>query len=594
MATNRRKHKKKKASVFTPATAPHLSGIPLALCGVALLVAAIALAVNITTLNLGKFTFAYDAFSVYRPFLDLTRFDFPLDGWRIPVAPFYFPDYLLFFLIAALTPTVWALPIYAIGITLISVVGWTLLCRDLGGSRKMQMAVWACHALPILLMAYDSGLFLMTIMPLMHAGLWIFIPWLLWATYNPQRHWLLFILTAALAASDLLVITWYVIPALFALTIATYYKRFTIPQLARVTAFLITAVLTGKGIANLLPFATSPNASRFTTPDTSQLLDNVIGMGKNLWWLVAEYPFLSIVWFAFVVAIAYIVITNFRRPNFSSPHLFLIIFIPAAMVCPVAAQTIIGIEFNQPYQGADGIGDPHFDTQVRFRYFYPFVYLPLFVGWAFLPFYFHRWHATTLRISDRTFAASLLAGFALAAALPLAKAFDTDHIISPFNTAFDNCIKQAAKRLGWTGAIGTYRFWNRAVIDPDNPISQSLNVEALPRSEQFADTPFYINWEFTNRHWYTGDFQAVAIDRYNDKRFVAPPRTKADACETQSCRNLFASRYIDEATAQAVWGVPAEVVECEGVAIYHYDPPITYDFSNRTTAHDYPIFLRKK
>lgn len=587
-------YKKKHRAPQRITLAPHLAGLPLAVCVLALLVVAAGLAVNVVEMNVGKFLFVADMFSIYRPFLDVAHFDFPLTGWRVPVAPFYFPDYILFFALAFVLPLVWALPATMLALHITSAVGWTFVCRDMGGSVKTQIAIWFVHALQILLLSYPLGeLMIPLILPLNHAGAWVALPWLLWAVLDARRRWFLFGLLALIAASDLVIVTWFVVPALFTMAVAIYFKHYTFRQLGHWALVFVTAVAIGKMIADNLPFTRSMNATEFITPNLSKLWESMLSVLQyNIGFLASEYILFACVWLVFVGLLTLVVIKHYPHEKaLPFQHFFFIVFVPAAMACPLAAQIVVGIGEN--FQ-AGKIDDPHLDIALRMRYIYPFIFLPLFVGWVFLPFYFQRLSALKWRVSDKHFSLALCAVLCVLALPRIANVFDDDKVISPFNTPFSVCVKQAANRLGWTGAIGVYRFWNRAVIDPSNPIRQNVVVEALPRIEQYKDIPLFINWDFTNRHWNSGEFQVVAIDNYKGNNFLAPPRTTADACATDGCRHLNTLRSISEESARAVWGAPAEVVECEGVGLYHYDPPIRYDHSQRTTAKDYPILLHRQ
>ena len=104
--------------------------------------------------------------------------------------------------------------------------------------------------------------------------------------------------------------------------------------------------------------------------------------------------------------------------------------------------------------------------------------------------------------------------------------------------------------------------------------------------------PLRVMWDVSNRHWYCGEFQVVAVDTYREKRFLFSPRHQGDACLPDGqCREYFGLRALDEEMARRVFGDPQEIVECEGVALFHYDPPLIYDFSSHTQTDHFPISL---
>ena len=104
------------------------------------------------------------------------------------------------------------------------------VCRQLGASSAFQSAAVFAHVLQIILLAYPGNeIFMLLVMPIFHSGVWVFMPWLLWAALNDSRSGRagLFVLTALLALSDLIVVPWFVGPFFVAVGMAWWQGGFS-------------------------------------------------------------------------------------------------------------------------------------------------------------------------------------------------------------------------------------------------------------------------------------------------------------------------------------------------------------------------------
>ena len=143
-------------------------------------------------------------------------------GWSQAVAPFLFPDYLIFwlgYLIDAGSFTYW---FYMISIVVVATVGWILLADKIF-NRAITARVFTLLAVALhcLVMAYDGdgALSVALFSPFHHNGAWAIFPYLLRLfvdiSESPKPDWrlaLFAILLGLMLFSDMLIIVWFVAP----------------------------------------------------------------------------------------------------------------------------------------------------------------------------------------------------------------------------------------------------------------------------------------------------------------------------------------------------------------------------------------------
>ena len=569
---------------------------PLVPAFVALVVSYFVLMLVIVNDPLGRFLFQGDTLGVHRIFLDAFKFEqFPLDGYRIPVAPYYFPDWSLWFILASLLPYEAVYVLYCFIFLVISAVGWVFVCRQLGASSAFQSAAVFAHVLQILLLTYSGNeIFMLLVTPNFHTGIWIFMPWLLWAFLNGS--WVgkttLFILVALLALSDLIVLPWFVGPFFVAVGIVWWRGGFSSRRVLESYAIVALAAVVGRSLFNLyMPFAESQDTSNFLSIKIAPVFSHLAIQVTGLLVLAGQYGWLAAIWLLFVALALFVFVRHFYAEEVDPNFLFMLTFILTAVLISVAAPALTGkVGFLRVFP--QGLDFSYFNVLEIGRHIHPALYLPLFVGWPFLIFIGSRWLGSLIPIRSFHFSVVSLVVCVVAAIPGVVRSRDFQNF-SPLETPYAVCVRKAARRLGWTGGIGIYGFWNQAVVDPENPIKQNMvvnNIEFFRNA--YKEKSLWVMWDATNRHWYSGEFQVVAVDKYKGRRFFAPPRRQEDGCLLDSqCAQYVPSRSLDEKTVRGVFGDPQEIVECEGVALFHYDPPLIYDFSDHAQVEDFPVIL---
>ena len=525
---------------------------------------------------------------------------YPASGWRHGVSLFYFPEYAVLWPLYALGLDFRAA---MIGMTLAyaatSAVGWALVCDSLFGKNSARRAlVVLLHALPFLILAWGhSDIYSLQLRVVFHYGAWTLAPWMLWLFIRalnalPQGRrrsagegagvWknlaAAVVLLALLVASDLIIVSWFAAPALFSLLCLRFLKKI------RWEDFFSFAVATAAGVAaglilrEIPDFPPHRDTESFLSFNPSRTLSALSGMLYEFSRFAARNPFSALVWGAFA-AIALWRLSRLRpggakgadsgaRQWFGVPdsraHWFAALFVPAAAVAAVAAVAATG-NFIPAYLDAD--------LSPSFRYFAPLLFVPLFVGWALLP------GAGVLAGRGKLVVAAGAAVVALAAA-PRALSVEFDKL-DPFNTPFHQCFAENARRLKWKGGISTGFLALPLAANPPAAVERILPVGALRR--EAGNGFMYVDWTVFNRHWFSGEFQFVTVNDYRGRTAMQEPTPERPVCAPDA-RDVCVPRghgalFLDDAAVRAAFGEPAEIVECEGLAFYHYDPPLQFDFS---------------
>ena len=546
--------------------------------------------------------FELDTLRPWLVFYDMFLSDYPVTGWRHAVSPYYFPDLAMAGAAYAVTPDFRAgtflcallMPAFAAG-------GWILVCdRLFGKSPVRRAAVLLLHAAPLLILAWRGpDLFVIQTMLTSRYGVWAFLPWLLWllmrtldagdnggdkrgaktTPLHPKKlaaaGGLLFGLVWALA-SDLTFLPWLVAPAGFALLCLVFLKRMRVGEFALFVVVLALASPLGRALHRGFGFAENRNTDWRTSFNPERSLQGLSDLGGAVVYAASRNPVEALVWIVFVVFAVWHGFAALRpsralarwldAPRLRS-HLFVALFVPLSAAGALGAVALTGNAV--PREWWDGAG-----LNTALRYVLPALYFPLFAGWALLP-----WRAGLFRVRPAVVVCALSVAAVLIAA-PKAAAVRGD-ALDPFNTAFHQCFNDAAKRLGWRGGIGSVGFTHPLTADPGNDVEKMTPAGILRRGA--GQSRFYLDWTVFNRHHFNGEFEFVVVNGFGGRALGAFPRAGVRGCELSdlgSCEPPQpAALILDEGSVRAAFGDPAEVVDCEGMGLYHYDPPIALDFS---------------
>ena len=481
-----------------------------------------------------------------------------------------------------------------------SAVGWALVCDSLFGKNAVRRAlVVLLHAPPFLILAWaHSDIYSLQLRVVFHYGAWTLAPWMLWlfirALKRPPAG------AAAFGGGGrrrLEKSRRRRRPAGPARRQRPHHRSLVRRAGALCAAvpsppqkksggriFFPFAVATAVGVAvglvlrEIPDFPPHRDTESFLSFNPSRTLSALSGMLYEFSRFAARNPFSALVWGAFA-AIALWRLSRLRPgrakgadsgatkwlgvPD-SRAHWFAALFVPAAAAASVAAVAATG-NFIPTYFDAD--------LAPSFRYFAPLLFVPLFVGWALLP------GAGALAGRGKFVVAAGAAAVALTAA-PRALPLEFDKL-DPFNTPFHQCFAENARRLKWEGGISTGFLALPLAANPPAAVERILPVGALRR--EAGNGFMYVDWTVFNRHWFSGEFQFVTVNDYRGRTAMQEPTPQRPACAPDA-RDACVPRghealFLDDAAVRGAFGVPAEIVECEGLAFYHYDPPLQFDFS---------------
>ena len=539
---------------------------------------------------------------------------YPASGWRHGVSLFYFPEYAV----------LW--PLYAAGLdfraamiamTLIyaatSAFGWALVCDSLYGKSSVRRAVvFLLHAAPFLILSWaHSDIYSLQLRVVFHYGAWTLVPWMLWlfirALHNTpqgragkggagkdaapvwQNLFAAAVLLALVVASDLIVVPWFAAPALFSLMCMCVLKKMKWGEFFPFAAAVVFGIAAGLVLKEVPDFPPHRDTESFLSLNPSRTLSALSGMAYEFSRFAGRNPFSALMVCVFA-AVALWRLSGLRKgggkgadsealkwmgvPD-SRAHWFAALFVPVSAASSVAAVAATG-NFIPVAYGED-------DLAPSFRYFAPFFFLPLFSGWALLPFSSGAFRGWEKR------AVVLCAALVALAASPRALSAKFEKL-DPFATPFHQCFAENARRLGWEGGVSTGLFTLPLAANPAAETERMLPVGVLRRGA--GDSRMYVDWVVFNRHWFSGEFQFVVVNDHRGRTSAGPPSPSHPACAPEAREDCVPrgqdAIFMDDAAARGAFGDPAEVVECEGLGFYHYDPPLRFDFS----ATDNPDFAQ--
>ena len=529
--------------------------------------------------------FNVDSAYLYKLFRDIFLTDLDVSGFRLSTSPMLFPDMLLF-----------SWPLHALGIgwhpamlvfiltqTVFGAVGWMLVCARLGGGAACQCAALLAWAAQILGMAYGAKIFIAQAHGGLHFGAWVCAPWLLWLALPdnrekespPSRLIALALALAVCIGSDLLVVIWFAAPAAAAAALLFLRGRWSAPCAAKFLSVLALGSAAGALLrkGTLLFFTPSVQGDDFTSFNPEKISGAADTLVRFFVFAAGEYRLLTLVWLAFA-ALALLCLRRAlsAKSRETNARTFVLAYMPAMMILTLLAIIAVG-----NVQVAEWTGD---QIWVATRYFTPVLFLPLFVGWAVPPVcgFFAR---PPFAGRERAAIAALAAALALVAA-PKIAAIQPERL-SPYNTPFHRCVSDAAKSRGWRAAIGSIWMTSELMLDPDNGIERELTV-LNPRHLRGQlgavgrpGDPLWVEWTINNRHQFNGEFDFAIVNLRNELYFRLPGPA---ACSRARGRFCGADPHaIDGEILRRTFGEPSEILECDGVGIFAYDPPVRVDMS---------------
>ena len=528
-------------------------------------------------------------------------------------APLYVPDVLMQWMLAALGAGVMvALYLAPLLQAALAAAGWIAVCDFLfGKSPARRCAVLLLQALPLLIAAWRGpDLFYTQLSTAAHYGVWTLLPWLLWlslrvvASDSPGKPGkkraaripaafaagLVFLLAAAVA-SDLFIGPWFVAPAGFVAVMLAWTRRLERPLAARFVGLLAAGCVLGMALRQLPPLAGLEFwRVQYSTDFGVELFVQALGrMAAHHWNAALRHPAETAAALAFVAVAAWRAAAVFRPsvrrktpPALAVPdgvaHCWTAVFVPAAMLSALVVPTMAGLASD--YFIYLNPNTPKFWTVgAELRYYMPTWFFPLFTGWALLP-------GPVLR-------AKIAPGLAFCAVAALAapKAARIDFAaINPFATPFYQCFAENARRLNWRAGVGSLGFSALFTQIPGAEMEKMLAVgtfrqPGVGQSFMVVDVVWNLN--------VSGEYQFVVANAHNGRVFSQPPLAGETGCaadDPAACWHPVADNFvIDAAAARAAFGEPKEVIDCAGVGLLHYHPPLKFDFSDREHPYLAPV-----
>ena len=525
--------------------------------------------------------FDHDTVRPYAVFRDLFGGEgYPALGWWQHNAVYYFPDWAFQWALLALgldmTAAAYIFPLMQVGF---AAAGWILVCDFLfGKSPVRRAAVLLLHAASLLLIAWNqSQVFIPFMMGAWHYGAWACVPWLLWLSLrmlNADRPptaiiaALILAMTTA-AASDMLTVLWFALPAAIAVLPSAKPKKSAV-----FIAVLAVGIALGVGIDRAIPWEGRPGLDHNVQVARASYIDrlNVVLVLRHY---LKEFAAKDTPEFAAMLAFAALLCARLAgqlnkrlrakkngRAAFH-PRLFVLLLIAASVAGSVAAL----INHGHIWMGYHG----HSITAMR--YIIPLFFFPLFAGWALF-----EWSAPRWKVRAPTLAA---AACAATVALSAPKMARIDFAaMDPFATPFQTCFAENARRLGWTSGIAPAHFSLLTHLNPGAEVENYITVFVTRRDAGRSSLDVVSSNSNSNRRG--KEVQFVVVNARDGRVFVRPPRTGDEGCPLDdygSCVGWEGSAaFITHAAVAGAFREPSEIAECAGIGLYHYDPPLRFDF----------------
>ena len=528
-----------------------------------------------------RIMFNDDNWRAYGVFHDLfVDEEYSASGWTHGGSPFYFPDvafqWALFALGVDARVTLYLFPLMQVGF---AAAGWILVCDFVfGKSPARRAAVLLLHAATFLLLGWrESHLFYLQMTGMWHYGAWVCVPWLLWLSLRmldsprpePGKTAALILALAVVTASDQIIAPWFTAPVALVALLSAQFKKSAV-----FIAALAAGTAAGVIIAALIPFQSGVpfGLAKFLKGDFQWInyLLPLLALRRHFSVVASMDPFEFAVMLAFAAAVCAqlaraikgLGAKKVKRETFR-PRLFTLLMIPACL-----ASTLGGFVLSK------GHGILYFKHPIELmRYAYPLFYLPLFAGWALL-----SWNARRWKIRPAAMAAAACAA-AVAISIPKLARIDFA-AMDPFGTPFQKCFAENARRLGWTSGILPYKFLMPLFVNPDSKIENYARGRMVWRDGGRAFVE--VRSAAANHKRGSDEAQFEVITPHNGRFFQNPPRAGDKGCPVSN--PLPCTTTTDPFNLQVhldrkrIRGGPTEIVECAGIAIYHYDPPLRFDF----------------
>ena len=552
-------------------------------------------------LSEGRLYWAYfvegDILHPWRVLDDLRNGLMRLSDYEPPGSWMWIPDFAALWALYALgVDAIAGVLAYSLLQSALAAVGWILVCDFLFGKSPARRAViLVLHAAPFLAVVYNGGpgvpfdkmvsdVFFHQMVPRWRYGIWAMQPWLWWLalraleaeTGRPRVLALLALglAVAAVAAGEFILLTWFVAPVIAAAAGLAVLGKARWGESALLAGVTLAAFVTGQWLISQA-LSGDDGLARHGARIGGEWFkaEYAKAMGDFLGALAARNPLETVVWALFsVFALAVLLLAlSGRRPGRwpletpkSRRQVFIALLIPAAMLVPwlaVAATQQIHVNLEMGRFSTSG-----------HRYFLPTLLLPLLVGWALLP-----WRIPGVSPGAKRGAAVAAAALVAVLAVPRALSISAEGL-DPFATPFHKCFAENARRLNWRDGLTPLHAYPQIRANPDAGIERTL----VTRVERYSSSaPFIVLESLSHNYRRYGEFQFVVVNGFKGRVFYAFPHPLDDGCPMSDVSECFhpveTQNIVDEATVRAVFGEPAEVVDCEGLGLFHYDPPVRLD-----------------
>ena len=529
-------------------------------------------------------------------------------------APHHFPDNWSQWALAALGAGASAALLFTSLLqAALSAAGWLLACDALfGKSPARRCVVLLLHALPPLVLAWrGADLFWSQLNPHSHYGAYATIPWLLWLSVRVLQSGAqeggkkrrtpmpvgfaagLVLLLALMSASDLLILPWFVAPMGLTALLLAWRGALARRRTLQFFGLLAAGCVVGRLLFHILPLALDavqiPTLGDENRPSAGRdgVFQAAATLAAHMRNAAARNPMEGLAWLAFVAVAFWRAAILFRPslrkktpPTMDVPdnfgHALAAIYAPASILAALGG-IALGLRAGSFHYLSDNL-PPYAVMAFEIRYFMPAWFIPLFAGWALLP-------------GLRAAAPAALTACAVVMALSAPKIARNDiAALNLFDTPFYRCFAENAQRLNWRAGISTTAF--ATVAGTPGAENRVLSVGVLRRpgagqSFMLADINFNLKP--------VGEYQFVVANAHEGRAFYYAPLAGEEGCavnEPGACWFLPSGgdRVLSAADARAAFGEPKEEINCAGVGLLHYDPPLRLDLSHATEPTPTPAY----
>ena len=162
--------------------------------------------------------------------------------------------------------------------------------------------------------------------------------------------------------------------------------------------------------------------------------------------------------------------------------------------------------------------------------------------------------------------------------------------IDPFATPFHQCFAKNARRLDWRGGIAPLFLSHILAENPGAEVNRMLPVGTFRRPQ--PGQSFMVVDILWSPH-IGGEYQFVLLNQWNGRVFGSLPPADDPGCAMdgpKECAVLEHYNFVlDGDSARAAFGEPKEEIDCAGIGLFHYDPPLKFDFSHLKDPYLAPV-----